>query len=54
MYSGCGVVEAADQVLIEMSERNIIAWNRVIFSYVRSGGFERGLQLLIAGFLGIR
>ena len=46
MYSGCVAVEAADRVLSEMSERDIIAWNCIIFSYVRSGSFERGLQLL--------
>ncbi|THG20005.1 pentatricopeptide repeat-containing protein At5g55740, chloroplastic [Camellia sinensis] len=45
MYGKCGVLDDARQVFDNMSERNVVAWNSMIASYVQNGMNEEAIEV---------
>lgn len=45
MYGKCGVLENARKVFDTMPERNVIAWNSMIASYVQNGMNEEAIEV---------
>ncbi|XP_039135258.1 pentatricopeptide repeat-containing protein At3g50420 [Dioscorea cayenensis subsp. rotundata] len=44
-YSECGRLKDVDFIFSEMVDKDVIAWNSVIFSHVKNGSVEQGLRL---------
>jgi pentatricopeptide repeat protein len=44
MYSKCGVLEKAEQVLEELPNRDVASWNTLISGYVQQGQNEKALS----------
>lgn len=47
MYSKCGVLEGARQVLDGMSQRNIVSWTAMISAYAQRGHRSEALELFV-------
>ncbi|XP_011625678.2 pentatricopeptide repeat-containing protein At1g59720, chloroplastic/mitochondrial [Amborella trichopoda] len=45
MYASCGVANLARQLFDEMTEKNVVSWNSMIYGYVQLGFFEEALGL---------
>ncbi|XP_051122779.1 pentatricopeptide repeat-containing protein At5g66520-like [Andrographis paniculata] len=48
LYSECGVSEDAHKVFDEMPNRDVVSWNSIIISSLRSGELDAALQLFSA------
>jgi pentatricopeptide repeat protein len=45
VYAKCGLLENAKKMFVEMTDRNIVSWNALIFAYGQNGEGRRAIEM---------